>query len=156
MMITFFTKFGPVLLLLTLPLPAFAYLGPGGGITAIGALIAIVLAVLYTFFGFIWFPLKRLFKKIRGKQQPIEPVATTIAVADKPNKQGDKPDKQDKPDSKIARWRVIDYLLAILSLGLILSLMHYFKLVFYCKGALRLAAQSNAALFSHALSDLEK
>jgi hypothetical protein len=65
-------------LTLTLPLPAFAYLGPGGGITAIGALIALVLAVLYTFFGFIWFPLKRLYKKISGKQQkpPIEQPTT--------------------------------------------------------------------------------
>ena len=75
-----------------LPFPAFAYLGPGGGITAIGALIALLFAVLYTFFGFIWFPLKRLLKKIRNKKtdQPVEQVET--ATVDD--------EKQDAPDTK--------------------------------------------------------
>ena len=93
-MITAFMKNLSILILLVLPFPALAYIGPGGGITAIGALIALLLAVLYTFFGFIWFPLKRLFKKIRGKQtdQPVEQVEIETATVDD--------EKQDAPDTK--------------------------------------------------------
>ena len=43
--------------------PAFAYLGPGVGLSAIGAFLALVLGVLVAFFGFIWYPLRRLWRK---------------------------------------------------------------------------------------------
>ncbi|MFT4926552.1 MAG: hypothetical protein ACI8WB_002650 [Phenylobacterium sp.] len=57
----------PVTLFIGLmPLPALAYFGPGGGLTAIGALLALIGVICYTFFGFIWFPLKRLWKKRKG------------------------------------------------------------------------------------------
>jgi len=43
--------------------PAFAYLGPGVGLSAIGAFLALILGVLVAFFGFIWYPLRRLWRK---------------------------------------------------------------------------------------------
>ena len=46
--------------------PALAYVGPGAGLTVIGSLIALVTAVVAGIFGFVWYPLKRLFK--RGKK----------------------------------------------------------------------------------------
>lgn len=46
--------------------PALAYVGPGAGLTVIGSLIALVTAVVADIFGFVWYPLKRLFK--RGKK----------------------------------------------------------------------------------------
>ncbi|MGD9711043.1 MAG: hypothetical protein AB7V46_03140 [Thermomicrobiales bacterium] len=45
--------------------PAFAYMGPGAGLTFIGSLVALVSAVLAGIFGFIWFPIKRMLKKKR-------------------------------------------------------------------------------------------
>jgi len=46
--------------------PAQAYIGPGAGLTAIGAFIAFVAAVLVTIIGFIWFPIRRLIRKSRN------------------------------------------------------------------------------------------
>jgi hypothetical protein len=43
--------------------PAFAYLGPGVGLSAIGAFLALVLGVILAFVGFIWYPVKRLLRK---------------------------------------------------------------------------------------------
>jgi ABC-type nitrate/sulfonate/bicarbonate transport system permease component len=41
----------------------FAYVGPGTGLTAIGTFIAFIFGVLVAILGFIWYPVKRLFKK---------------------------------------------------------------------------------------------
>ena len=40
--------------------PALAYVGPGAGLTALGTLLALILAVLLAVIGVIWYPLKRL------------------------------------------------------------------------------------------------
>lgn len=52
--------------LLALPAPALAYIGPGAGLGAIGVLVAVVVAVLLIFIGFIWFPLRRMLRKRRA------------------------------------------------------------------------------------------
>ena len=51
--------------LLLVPQFAYAYVGPGAGLTAIGTVIALVGAILLGIFGFIWYPVKRL---LRGKK----------------------------------------------------------------------------------------
>lgn len=43
--------------------PSFAYLGPGMGGGAIAATLGIIVAIIASIFGLIWFPLKRLIKK---------------------------------------------------------------------------------------------
>lgn len=53
--------------LLVLPATADAYIGPGAGITAIGSVIAFLGAVLFAIVGFIWYPIKRLLRAVRGK-----------------------------------------------------------------------------------------
>ncbi len=55
-----------ILSITTLVLPGIAlgYGGPGSVISGIGALLAAVAALLATLFGFIWFPLKRLYKRM--------------------------------------------------------------------------------------------
>lgn len=45
--------------------PAVAYGGPGSILTGLGALSAVVFALLASIFGFIWFPLKRLVSRLR-------------------------------------------------------------------------------------------
>lgn len=49
--------------------PAHAYLGPGGAVSSIGALLALVGAVLLAIIGFVWFPIKRM---LAGKQRSNE------------------------------------------------------------------------------------
>lgn len=52
------------LALVTAPDAVYAYGGPGSVISGIGTLIAAIAAVFAALFGFIWFPLKRLYQKL--------------------------------------------------------------------------------------------
>jgi hypothetical protein len=47
-----------------LPEPVYAYGGPGSVISGIGTLLAALAALIATLFGFVWFPLKRLYAKL--------------------------------------------------------------------------------------------
>lgn len=58
--------------------PALAYFGPGAGLSAIGAFLALIIGVIAAFFGFIWYPVKRLLR--RGKT----PGAAASAPPQKP------------------------------------------------------------------------
>lgn len=51
------------LLVILIPQPAMAYVGPGAGIAALGAFLAIVAGVIAAIFGFLWYPIKRLLRK---------------------------------------------------------------------------------------------
>jgi nitrate reductase gamma subunit len=51
-------------LLLAIPETAYAYGGPGSVISGIGALLAAVAALFAALFGFVWFPLKRLYQRM--------------------------------------------------------------------------------------------
>jgi len=42
--------------------PAHAYIGPGAGLTAIGAVLALIAALLLAVVGFVWYPVKRLLR----------------------------------------------------------------------------------------------
>lgn len=42
--------------------PANAYIGPGAGLGGIALTIALVLGVILLLVGFLWYPLKRLFR----------------------------------------------------------------------------------------------
>ncbi|VEP15143.1 hypothetical protein H1P_310044 [Hyella patelloides LEGE 07179] len=50
-------------LVILVPQPAMAYVGPGAGIAALGALLAIIAGVIAAIFGFLWYPIKRLLQK---------------------------------------------------------------------------------------------
>jgi len=39
---------------------AWAYIGPGTGLTAIGSILAFLFAAVFAVIGFIWYPIKRL------------------------------------------------------------------------------------------------
>lgn len=52
--------------------PAHAYIGPGGGLTAIGAIIAVIAVVIVIFFGFLWYPIKRLRKKWQSRHNETD------------------------------------------------------------------------------------
>lgn len=58
--------------ILVTPTSALAYIGPGGVITAVGAMLALLVAIIASIAGFLWYPLKRLLawtKGIRGRDE---------------------------------------------------------------------------------------
>ncbi|MEO5367631.1 MAG: hypothetical protein H7831_15005 [Magnetococcus sp. WYHC-3] len=57
-----------VVTVVTILLPvqqAHAYVGPGAGLSAIGTALALLSALLLAVLGFLWYPLKRLWKRLR-------------------------------------------------------------------------------------------
>jgi hypothetical protein len=61
------------LVVLGLPHPAAAYIGPGAGLSVIGTAVAFVSAIFFAILGFIWYPVKRLIaamKRGRHKRDP--------------------------------------------------------------------------------------
>lgn len=47
--------------------PAFAYIGPGAGLSAIGTALALVATVCLAVVGFLWYPAKRLSRRLFHK-----------------------------------------------------------------------------------------
>lgn len=66
---------------LLLPEAAHAYGGPGSVISGIGALLAAIAAVGAALFGFFWFPMKRLYQKLRGDDEQEGEVEGEVAEA---------------------------------------------------------------------------
>ena len=48
---------------------AHAYVGPGLGLGAVGAIVGVIFSVILAIIGIFWYPLKRLFGKGRKKSQ---------------------------------------------------------------------------------------
>jgi len=48
--------------------PAQAYIGPGAGAGTIAVVLGIIAAVVMAFFAILWYPVKRLLKKYKTKQ----------------------------------------------------------------------------------------
>lgn len=51
------------------PQIASAYVGPGTGLSAIGAFLALVAGVIIAIIGFLWYPIKRLFNRKKDKEE---------------------------------------------------------------------------------------
>ena len=60
---------GLAALLALAPQLAYAYIGPGAGITAIGTVIALIGAVLLAIVGFVWYPVKRFRARLKERKQ---------------------------------------------------------------------------------------
>ena len=56
-------------LICVLPRSAMAYVGPGAGLSAIGAFIAVVVGIILAIFGFLWYPIKRLLRKKKPTEE---------------------------------------------------------------------------------------
>ena len=59
------------------PDPMLCYIGPGGALSALGSLLALVAAVFLALVGFVWYPIKRM---LRSKRKSAE-IATEHARA---------------------------------------------------------------------------
>jgi Na+/melibiose symporter-like transporter len=60
------------LLALVLPTPAFAYIGPGAGLSLLGALWALVAAVGMAIFFVVAWPVRKMLRKRRGGESAPE------------------------------------------------------------------------------------
>ena len=60
-------------ILLTSPESAAAYVGPGAGLTVIGAALALVGSVVLAIVGFIWYPMKRIFRALAKRDRSARP-----------------------------------------------------------------------------------
>ncbi|MET0366079.1 MAG: hypothetical protein ABW169_15660 [Sphingobium sp.] len=61
----------PLILALSLSAqPAMAYVGPGSSLGAVGMVFGLIGTVFLSLVSFVWYPLKRLHRKIRKQSQP--------------------------------------------------------------------------------------
>ena len=61
------------LLIAALPAPALAYGGPGLGLGIISAVFGVLGALVLGFIAVLWYPFKRLIRRIRGGSSPSGP-----------------------------------------------------------------------------------
>jgi len=64
-----FIVFMIMITLVFYPFAAFAYVGPGAGLTLIGSLIGAVVAIVLALGAILLWPLRRLIKKIKKNRQ---------------------------------------------------------------------------------------
>ena len=55
-------------MILALATPAWAYVGPGAGLTVIGAALAFIAAIVLVILGFVWYPIKRLARAVAARR----------------------------------------------------------------------------------------
>tara|TARA_B100001769_G_C21734836_1_gene403520 strand:- start:57 stop:257 length:201 start_codon:yes stop_codon:yes gene_type:complete len=57
-----------ILILSLISKSALAYIGPGLGLGLFASIIGLILSILLFFVAIIWFPLKKIFKKNKDRQ----------------------------------------------------------------------------------------
>ena len=61
-----------ILIFLNLTTPSNAYLGPGIGAGILLATLGIVVAIIASIVGLIWFPLKKIFNKKKKRKKKVD------------------------------------------------------------------------------------
>ena len=59
-----------LILFFFIPWNAYAYIGPGLGVSTLGVVFGTLLSLFLALLAIIWYPFKRLFKKLRTKKKP--------------------------------------------------------------------------------------
>ena len=57
-------------------LTLIAYVGPGAGLSAIGAFLALLGGIIIAIFGFVWYPIKRFRAKRKKAKEAKESTST--------------------------------------------------------------------------------
>ncbi len=86
------------LIFIFIPATAFAYVGPGSGLSAIGSLLALIFAVIVAILGFLWFPIKRMLRKknvhaTESLEERLEHPPLNREVAEDNPSNGDEPNQ---------------------------------------------------------------
>lgn len=58
-----------ICIFLLYPVTAHAYVGPGLGLGALGAILGVIFSIFLAIIGVFWYPIKRLFGKKSGKKK---------------------------------------------------------------------------------------
>jgi type VI protein secretion system component VasK len=75
----------PIILgLILLATPAFAYIGPGAGITVLGALWGVIVALVLAVAAVLLWPMRALFRRRRASH-PADAAASVESEADAPS-----------------------------------------------------------------------
>lgn len=61
-----------IFLFLICPWPVYAYIGPGLGLGVIGTILGVLLSIFLAIFAIFWYPIKRLFKKIKNRKKKVK------------------------------------------------------------------------------------
>jgi membrane protein implicated in regulation of membrane protease activity len=61
-----------VCILLIFPVSVMAYLGPGAAVSSIGALLAAIAGIIVAILGFLWYPIRRLIRRLKKKSSNQE------------------------------------------------------------------------------------
>jgi len=48
---------------------AYAYVGPGAGLSALGSVLSLLAAIGLGIVGFVWYPVRRLLRRIRSRRR---------------------------------------------------------------------------------------
>ena len=62
-------RLGAAAILALLASPAHAYMGAGAGLSALGSILSFLGVFVLMAVGFLWYPIKRTFKRLRGKSE---------------------------------------------------------------------------------------
>lgn len=57
-----------MMLAFAMPQSAYAYIGPGAGLSAIGTAVAFLIALIFLIVGFVWYPVKRFLKRRKSAE----------------------------------------------------------------------------------------
>jgi len=79
-----------------IPATAFAYVGPGTSLSAIGSLLALIFALVVAILGFLWFPIKRMLRKkdvytTESQEERLEQAPMNLDAAEDNPSNGDEP-----------------------------------------------------------------
>jgi hypothetical protein len=69
------------MLVMLAPSDSQAYIGPGAGLSAFGALLALVVSIIVAIFGFVWYPIKRLMRAMKRRRTDTRPDMTAEAAS---------------------------------------------------------------------------
>ena len=67
-------------LIMLLPSNALAYIGPGAGLSAFGALLALIATIFVAIFGFVWYPIKRLTRSLKQRRRERQSMPDNLAT----------------------------------------------------------------------------
>jgi hypothetical protein len=67
-----------VILVVLVPSDGHAYIGPGAGLSAFGALLALVVTLIVAIFGFIWYPIKRMTRALKRRSTEARQVSDNL------------------------------------------------------------------------------
>jgi len=63
----YITAISAVAFALLAPMTAYAYGGPGSGLSVIGTVLTFLAAMFFALVGFVWYPVKRVIRAFRSR-----------------------------------------------------------------------------------------